>query len=112
MRLISFFLSIHSSSPKSARKKMEMDATCASTLALSQANMLSGYQKPLVMTLVTRSICCQISRKVQIESKNVPDRPMVSISKEQKGKQAHAFGRSCGHPALMWCATGRPQRCV
>lgn len=29
----------------------------------SQADMLSGYQKPLVMTLVTRSICCQISRK-------------------------------------------------
>jgi hypothetical protein len=81
---------------------------CSDT-SLSQANMLSGYQKPLVMTLVTRSICYQISKSPdRKKSKNAPEQPMVSISSKQKQKQAYAFVSALlGIPVPIWFASRR-----
>jgi hypothetical protein len=62
----------------------KMDAKSAPTPACRKQICYPDIKKPLVMTLVTRSICCQISRKVLIETKNAPEHPMVSISKKRK----------------------------
>jgi hypothetical protein len=49
--MISFFLSQFLLRQGPARK---MDATSCSDTPVAKQNMLSGYQKPLVMILVTR----------------------------------------------------------
>jgi hypothetical protein len=78
--------SFHRSSSPELKK---MDARiCFDTQARREANMLSGYQKPLVMTLVTPASKSAVTflRKSRLKINNAPEQPVVSISEKQKEK--------------------------